>query len=374
METDILSFLPDQDRKNVLSAAIALKVQNTKKLHPLVSSYEEYVDTYNSGNSSYCYGKSYSIPLRPWVFSSKSSHRIFKIVSALLTAVEQLGGSIDNRFNMCLRKISFSLYVEEMKKKVPHVLTSHEKKELKDYELAVKKGYSWSKPYIYQNDHVFSGELKFVIGDKAFRDTGGKKIEDQLGDMIIYMYYKSEEKLAQHDEDYRRAAITRNRIQNAIQPYEEKYMHQYQNITEEYYFEIHDIEKTYQLYRDAMDYKIACDIRAYIKAVSEKSVNDNSTSAWIAWAMKKADWYDPSIRRNDPVLGKRSSIDIRSEQDKFKEIKSAKESEYNKRVISEKDKVLSEAEINDFDERFALIETLEAITSNSSIIQELKKH
>ena len=35
------------------------------------------------------------------------------------------------------------------------------------------------------------------------------------------------------------------------------------------------------------------------------SGNEDITPEWIEWALKKADWYDPSIATEDEYLGKR---------------------------------------------------------------------
>ena len=44
--------------------------------------------------------------------------------------------------------------------------------------------------------------------------------------------------------------------------------------------------------------------REYIQAMID-SGNEDITPEWIEWALKKADWYDPSIATEDEYLGKR---------------------------------------------------------------------
>ena len=47
-------------------------------------------------------------------------------------------------------------------------------------------------------------------------------------------------------------------------------------------------------------------IREYIKTVEAKAIeNEPLTSElkdWVQWASKKADWYDPLINGDDPLL------------------------------------------------------------------------
>ena len=64
----------------------------------------------------------------------------------------------------------------------------------------------------------------------------------------------------------------------------------------------------------ADDYRMASDIRAYIDAVVE-SGSEEATSEWIEWARRKADWYDPTIARNDEYLGKREHGKSKEEKD-----------------------------------------------------------
>lgn len=47
------------------------------------------------------------------------------------------------------------------------------------------------------------------------------------------------------------------------------------------------------------------------------SGNEDITPEWIEWALKKADWYDPSIATEDEYLGKRQHEKSAEEKEKF---------------------------------------------------------
>ena len=54
--------------------------------------------------------------------------------------------------------------------------------------------------------------------------------------------------------------------------------------------------------------KIACRIRAYVKGIvacCDQDGLDDETAAWFDWATKKADWFDPTVARDDEFFGKR---------------------------------------------------------------------
>lgn len=76
-----------------------------------------------------------------------------------------------------------------------------------------------------------------------------------------------------------------------------------------------EIRLVKELVNKAEDYRIAKEIREYIQAMID-SGNEDITPAWIEWARKKADWYDPSIATEDEYLGKRQHEKNAEEKEK----------------------------------------------------------
>ena len=66
-----------------------------------------------------------------------------------------------------------------------------------------------------------------------------------------------------------------------------------------------DVDQTLALIDLADDYDVACRIRRYISAVEGSGNPDEETAVWIEWAKAKADWYDPTIAREDEFFGTR---------------------------------------------------------------------
>ena len=75
-----------------------------------------------------------------------------------------------------------------------------------------------------------------------------------------------------------------------------------------------ELYRTNELVNKAEDYRIASEIRAYITAMIE-SGDGSVTKQWIEWAKEKADWYDPTIAREDEYLGKRDHGKNKDEKD-----------------------------------------------------------
>jgi len=69
-----------------------------------------------------------------------------------------------------------------------------------------------------------------------------------------------------------------------------------------------EVERTLALENAALDYEKACRIRTFVKAVESTCGQDGldeETAAWVDWAKKKADWFDPIVARDDELLGER---------------------------------------------------------------------
>ena len=65
-----------------------------------------------------------------------------------------------------------------------------------------------------------------------------------------------------------------------------------------------EVDRTLALVNCAADYEIARKIRAYVSAM-EKAHLDQDLSEWASWARAKADWYDPTVAKEDELLGRR---------------------------------------------------------------------
>ena len=98
-------------------------------------------------------------------------------------------------------------------------------------------------------------------------------------------------------EQVKQARLSREEAERQRQEQERKREERRQRYNEE-------VDRTLALVNCASDYEIACRIRSYVSAM-EKAHADQDLSAWASWARAKADWYDPTIAKEDELLGKR---------------------------------------------------------------------
>lgn len=304
----ILEFLDEDERQKVMSVACSLEISENTRLHKSLTQYKKQIFEYNTKlknaqNQRY-YNPRYNKPENEPDFfkevSEDGTKRSMAILDALFKAVEKLGGSVNDDLSIKIRSDVVRIRVAEGKDKIKHEITKQEAQALLKYEDE-RKRHSWaSKPQIRQYDYVYNGRIRIIFGEKSYiRDSEKERLEDRLGDILISLYEKSEENriVRERREEEQRKREEEARRQEEIRKHKEN-----------------EIELTKELANKAEDYRIACEIRAYIKAMIENG-NEEATPEWIEWASKKADWYDPTKGVEDEYLGKRDHGKNKEEKD-----------------------------------------------------------
>lgn len=276
---DQLAHLSDEDREIVLAVASQLQLSDEAvKLHSKVAAYAKETE------------KGQLRPVTDSV-SNESLPRVLRIVDTIVKAVEPLGVEVDQNLNFSIGQDSIQLRFSEATTEVPHQLTQEEKLSLLKYEDARKHSRWASKPNIRKYDHEFNGRISIGIGpNHRIRDSKSALIENRIGDLLVAVFAAlNSEKLAREERE--EAARKREEEERRKEELRKRYND--------------EIDKTQALLNQAEDYAIACKIRTLVKAVETQNSDNEETQAWIACAKEKADWYDPTIAAEDPLLGKR---------------------------------------------------------------------
>ena len=304
----VLEFLEQDERERVLSTAYLLEVNENVRLHRALVQYKKKISDYTARlkqaqKQTYYNPRYYKPDNEPEFFkevSESGTARVMAILDAVFKAVEKLGGSVNDDLSVKIRNDVVRIRVAEAEDKVKHELTKKEAEELIKYEDAIKHNKWASKPRIRKYDYIYNGRIRIVFGEKDFiRDTEKEKLENRLGDILIRLYEQSEENRIARElrEEEQRRREEEKRRQEEIRRRKEL-----------------EIAHTKELVNMADDYQIASNIRAYINALVE-SGSQEATPEWIEWAQKKADWYDPTIARNDEYLGRRDHGKNKEEKD-----------------------------------------------------------
>ena len=304
----VLPFLDSVEKKRVLQAASELRIRDKKKLHEQLIKYRKSMTEWKQKQKEAQNQRGYQRRNRPDdepaffnEISPESQQRAFLILDALFCAVEELGGQVNADLSMRVMADTVRIRIAEGQDKVKHELTKHEARALVEYNDRVKRNGWASKPQIRKYDSIYNGKLRIIFDNGEYiRDTGKEKLEDRLGDLFVRLYENSEEARIQRErlEEERRKREEEARRQAEIQKRKED-----------------EVRRTRELLNQAEDYRIACEIRQYIAAVARQKDITPETAAWIEWANRKADWYDPIVAAEDEYLGRREHSKAKEEKD-----------------------------------------------------------
>ena len=305
----MLEFLDETERNKVLEVACNLQINQNTRLHKTLVQYKKDIADYKSKlreaqNRSY-YNPRYNKPENEPAFfkemSDECMSRAIAILDTVFKSIESLGGSINSDLSVRIRGDIVRFRMVESQDQVKHEMTKQEAQALVKYNDDIKNHRWASKPQIRKYDKVYNGKLRIVFGERSYiRDNDSEKLEDRLGDILVTLYEKAEEnrivREAREEAERKRVEEARRREENRQRKEQE-------------------IRLVKELVNKAEDYRIAKEIREYIQAMID-SGNEDITPAWIEWARKKADWYDPSIATEDEYLGKRQHEKNAEEKEK----------------------------------------------------------
>ena len=297
IEKETLAFLSEEERAIVLAVATQIRMPDENaKMHPILITHRKAVMEWKKKRREqeergWNRRAMDSPPFLADTVSEETLPRVLHMIDALIKAMEPLGCSLTNDLKFVIDGETVSISVSEVKDEVKHVPTKDENMQLLKYEEDKRRG-SWaSKPNIRKYDHVYNGRISLTVyNSRSFRDCKSYVVEERLGDIMIELYVASdvlrkerearEEAERKRQEEERRKEERRNRY-NA------------------------EVDRTLVLANLADDYDTACKIRRYISAVEASGNLDQKTMDWVEWAKGKADWYDPTVAREDEFLRKR---------------------------------------------------------------------
>lgn len=305
----ILDYLDETERNKVLEYACNLQISQSTRLHKMLVQYKKDIADYKSklkeAQSRPYYNPRHNKPENEPAFfkemSDECMSRAIAILDTVFKSIESLGGSINSDLSVKIRDDIVRFRMVESQDQVKHEMTKQEAQELVKYNDDIKNHRWASKPQIRKYDKVYNGKLRIEFGERSYiRDNDSEKLEDRLGDILVTLYEKAEEnrivREAREESERKRVEEARCREENRQRKEQE-------------------IRLVKELVNKAEDYRIAKEIREYIQAMID-SGNEDITPEWIEWALKKADWYDPSIETEDEYLGKRQHEKSAEEKEK----------------------------------------------------------
>ncbi|MFS0752618.1 hypothetical protein [Oceanobacillus sp. 1P07AA] len=292
---DVLLFLQEEKRKKVKEYCLSVTIPSKlTKPHELIMDTKQY---YRSRKES-------TRPLTDRVINMKVSveqmERTYRIYNMLFKGLEHLGYTIEireskyrqyrnrNELFVCLNEDSVPIFIKEKQRRVEHKQTKE------------KIEYSFGSSY----DYVYTGKLHFGIDSyhakrKNWHDTETKKIEDQIGEIIIWVIeaIQVEKTIRKKHEAEKVRRLEEERIRQQIAERKEE-----------------ELKQLEQLNINSIDWDKAERIRRFANAVElkldgiKKQEEKEKVLNWLKWAREKADWIDPLVEREDKLLGERSAL------------------------------------------------------------------
>ncbi len=301
IEEETLAFMSEEEKAKIFSVAMQVMLPDeNQKMHPSIIAHRKEITEWTKQRKEYevkwGVGRGPNTdkktpPLLADTISEETLPRVCRIIDALIKTIEPLGCTLTKDFNFRIDGEIVSFSVTESKDEIAHVLTKEENMQMLKYEEEKRRS-SWaSKPNIRKYDRPYNGRISFTVdGTKTFRDTNSHVVEDRLGDIVIRLYEASNivRKQRKAREEAERKRQEEERLREERQKRYER-----------------EVALTCALANEAEDYAVACRIRAYVAAVEAAGELTDEGIKWADWAKKKADWYDPTIAREDEYLGQR---------------------------------------------------------------------
>lgn len=201
--------------------------------------------------------------------------RALRFMDTLIKLVEKRGHqvTIDSVTRVVIKKQSYSIRVIEKHKRVKS-----------------KSNYSWDTFDLEPTGNMCL-KIDNAYPQKEWSDGKSKSLEDRLIDILAWLEMKAEDDI--------QAAIEREIWSKKIQE-ERKIQEELQRQKDE------EFAKIEELFQSATRLHKAQHLRNFIKEFEEYAIKlntlDGSKKEWIKWAREKADWYDPFIEKEVPLL------------------------------------------------------------------------
>lgn len=214
------------------------------------------------------------------------------IIDVIIKALSSLGYKVKlinyNRFGVVIEKETIIFWIYETRKQAPKTNQQQTKQPPYGSSTLDYNYISMGKLFLHIESHS-ARHQRWLINDKHL-----KKL---LGDFIIELIATSNEikidreKKIEEEKRYREEE-TRRRELKELQENENKRLMNLECLVS--------------------DWDKACSIREYARALEQsikvKSIPQNKKNKiykWITWAKRKADWLDPFVGYEDPLLGKK---------------------------------------------------------------------
>ncbi|KLU65680.1 hypothetical protein DEAC_c23100 [Desulfosporosinus acididurans] len=299
--SEILLFLSEEQKQTVMEFVSIVTVPDI-----LTNPHELIKDTIQYFKSRKESTKPSTSRVMNFCISNEQKDRAYRILNTLFVSLEHLGYSVeikapnaqhyrnyeprlcDNITYINLERDSVPIKFREKQLKIQHEPTKEE-------IAKQRKGPFYIPPYDYVSTGIFTFEIdEYHCRRKRWHDTDNRKIENQIGEIIIWLMEAVQVVKTKREEHELEA---KRRLEEEL---ERKKLEKIRK---------HETELVELLEKLSSDSDKAEKIRGFTKRIELKcqEITDlekrKQVQSFIRWARDKADWIDPLIAKEDEILG-----------------------------------------------------------------------
>lgn len=286
LPNNVLSFMTEIEKEQVIETIQCIPLYKNKRIHKVLREYKpqrkDNDDQFRKKQSEDFFNEVSEVTMK----------RIYILLDCIYYAIEKLGGKVNSIGNLTVRNFNIHFTIKEGQDNVPHKITKKEALELLRYKDSQKNGGYAFKPTIRKYDKEYNGKvtLKISYDNWVFRDKKNIKLEEVLPDIIVAFLEESENQ---------RIIFEKRELERLKREEEEIEKQKKINIKKM------ENKKVKELLNIIEDMEIAEKIRKYANELKENEDLTCEEVEWIDWMLKKADWFDPIISREDEIYGVR---------------------------------------------------------------------
>ncbi|AFM40278.1 hypothetical protein Desaci_1249 [Desulfosporosinus acidiphilus SJ4] len=306
IKSEILLFLSKEQRQTVMEFISTVTVPDK-----LINPHELIKDTIQ-------YFKSRKESTRPstsrvmnFDITDEQKERAYRILNTLFVSIGHFGYSVqikapnaqhyrnyeprlcDNITYINLERDCVPIKFREKQLKIQHEPTKEE-------IAKQRKGPFYIPPYDYVSTGIFTFEIdEYHCKRKRWHDTDNRKIENQIGEIIIWLMEAVQVVKTKREESELEAKrkleekLERDRKEK-IEKHETELLETFEELAS-------DSDRAEKIRRFAKRIELKCE--EITDAEKRKQV-----LSFIKWARDKADWIDPLIEKEDEILGGREYL------------------------------------------------------------------
>ena len=301
-----IPVLSNEIEKKCQIALNSIEIVRRHKWHSVITKHKNiwdewyrnhrYVDDLAKNGENQWEWHPYESPVFWEQVTNKTMPKLYTYLNAIILAIEASGYTVSDDFYAIFGEDKVKFGAFETRVRIPHEPVGYEKTWIREHP-----NQSYGGPSMRKYDYQRNGELNFYIHrtERCFykRPVIVSELEfaspqEFISEVIKELFFAipsvHAERMQREESErqYREKEEARRRREELIRV---------------------EKKKVSELTQMVSDFVVARNIRLFLDVLETKSELSDEERNWIEWARNKADWIDPILKKEDPILGKYES-------------------------------------------------------------------